>query len=193
MAPTHPNAAGRTGEITMDTNSIDVVFERNEAVGGKLAALLATLDDETVSRLPAGEKWSIANVVEHVALVEANMIRICAKLLGKAESAGQLADGTISTSDSFKEKAMEIATLKLEAPDFVQPTLEAALVASMDRFEENRKALQELKAKFEEFDSNSYRFPHPFLGNLSAGEWLTLIGGHKLRHLKQIERLAAME
>ena len=177
----------------METRSIDEVYEKNDAVSHKLTEFLISLDDATVCRFPDGEKWSIANVVEHVALVEASMIKICTKLLGKAEAGNMLADGNIASSDSFKEKAIEIATMKLEAPEFVQPTCEATLQQSMEKFSENREKLYELKPQFEKFDSNGHRFRHPFLGDLSAGEWLMLIGGHKLRHLKQIEKLAAIE
>ena len=177
----------------METRSIEEVFEKNDVIGKKLTALLESLNDETICRLPDGEKWTIENVVEHVSIVESNMIKICSKLLGRAEAGNMSADGNISTSDSFKEKAIEIATMKLEAPEFVQPTCEATLEQSMERFAENKEKLYELKPRFEKFASNDHRFPHPFLGDLSAGEWLTLIGGHKLRHLKQIERLAAME
>ena len=193
MAPTYPECAAEREQIIMEARSIDEVYEKNDAVGRKLTAFIESLDDATVCRLPDGEKWTIANVVEHVSLVESNMIKICSKLLGKAEAENMLADGNIAASDTFKEKAIEIATMKLEAPQFVQPTCEATLQQSMEKFSENREKLYELKSQFEKFDSNGHRFPHPFLGDLSAGEWLMLIGGHKLRHLKQIEKLAAME
>ena len=81
--------------------------------------------------------------------------------------------------------------MKLEAPEMVQPSLQKSIEESMSKFDENREKLLELKPAFEKFDSNGHRFPHPFFGELSAGEWLTLVGGHKLRHIKQIEKLAA--
>ena len=175
----------------MDSTPIDEVYDRNLAVGERLRSLITSLEPAKLDQLPDGEKWTIANIVEHVSLVEENMIRICAKLLGKAESASETGDGTVSTSESFAQKALEIATMKLEAPEFVHPTCKKSVVESMTKFEANQAKLSELKAMFEKFDSNGHRFPHPFLGNLSAGEWLTLIGGHKLRHIKQIENLAA--
>src|SRR5688572_4530839 len=173
----------------MDSRSIDEVYEKNNDVADRLEALVGSLDKEQIDVLPKGEKWTIGNIVEHVSIVEAGVIRICGKLLRKAESEHKAADGTISVSDSFMEKTLEIARLKLEAPDIVQPTKKRSINQSLARLKESRIQLQELKSSFEKFDSTDYRFPHPFLGELSAGEWLMLVGGHKLRHIKQIERL----
>jgi hypothetical protein len=174
----------------MNSRSIDEVYEKNDAMGTRLEALIGSLDQEQLDHLPKGEKWTIENIVEHISIVEAGMVRICAKLLRKAEADDKRADGTISVSDSFLEKTIEIARIKLEAPEIVRPTGERSISESIEKLQENRIQLQELKSAFEKFDSSDQRFPHPFLGDLSAGEWLMLIGGHKARHIKQIERLA---
>ena len=174
----------------MESRSVEEVYERNDLIRGRLNEVLGSLNEAQLNNLPEGEKWTIANVVEHVSLVESNMIRICAKLLGKAEADGKMGDGSIANSASFKEKAAEVATLKLEAPEFVQPTCKQTIDESLEKMNENRTELIELKSQFERFDSTGHRFPHPFFGDLSAAEWLTLIGGHKLRHIKQIEKLA---
>jgi hypothetical protein len=55
--------------------------------------------------------------------------------------------------------------------------------------EDNRKKLEELRPMFEAWDSENFKFPHPHFGDMSAIEWLSLIGGHEERHLRQIERL----
>ena len=174
----------------MNSLPIDEVYEKNDEAADHLEALIGSLDKDRLDLLPEGEKWTIGNIVEHVSIVEARMIRICGKLLRKAEADGKLADGTISASDSFLEKRVKIATLKVEAPEIVQPTGERSIEESSKLLKENRLHLQELRPSFEKFDSTEHRFPHPFLGELSAGEWLILVGGHKLRHIKQIERRA---
>ena len=174
----------------MRTESIDEVYERNTAIGERLRTLIESLPKEKLDHLPDGEKWTICNIVEHISIVESGIIKICAKLLGKAESEGMLADGRISVSDSFDEKALEVATTKLEAPDFVKPTNEIKVEDSLRVCDENLQKLDEIKPMFEKFDSNVHKVPHPYFGDLSAGEWLNLLGGHKMRHIKQIERLA---
>jgi hypothetical protein len=175
----------------MEPKSIDEVFEKNLAIGERLNELVRSLDPAKVGRLPEGEKWTIANVVEHISIVEESMIKICAKLLGKAEAEEKMADGTIATSETFAQKAADVAAIKLEAPEFVQPSGEKSIEDSIAKFDENREKLLGLKPMFEKFDSSVHRFPHPYFGDLSAGEWLTLIGGHKVRHIKQIENIAS--
>jgi hypothetical protein len=175
----------------MEPKSIDEVFEKNLAIGERLNELIRTLDPAKVDRLPEGEKWTIANVVEHISIVEGSMIKICAKLLGKAEAEEKPADGKIATSESFAKKAAEVGKVKLEAPEFVRPSGEKSIEDSIAKFDENREKLLALRSLFEKFDSTDHRFPHPYFGDLSAGEWLTLIGGHKARHMKQIENIAA--
>jgi len=177
----------------MNSRSIDEVYENNEAVGARLEALIDSLDQEQLDHLPNGGKWTIANIVEHVAMVENRMFRICSKLLRKAEVDNKPASGMISISDDFVGKTVEIAQIKLEAPEIVRPTGDRSVEESIELLKENRMHLQELKPSFEKFDSTDYRFPHPFLGDLSAGEWLILIGGHKARHIKQIERMAGLK
>jgi hypothetical protein len=71
----------------------------------------------------------------------------------------------------------------------MRPSGEKSVAESLARMEDNRKKLEELRPMFESWDSVSFKFPHPHFGDMSAIEWLALIGGHEERHLKQIERL----
>ncbi len=128
-------------------------------------------------------------VLEHISIVESGIIRICAKLLGKAEEAGELSDGTITLSDDYLKKAGEATAAKLEAPETVRPESDVTLQKAMDNLTANSEMLTSLLPRFVEFRSDVGSFPHPYFGDMTAGEWLSLIGGHDARHLKQIERI----
>jgi hypothetical protein len=43
----------------------------------------------------------------------------------------------------------------------------------------------------EEKDLRKCHMPHPFLGTLNLCEWLQTIGGHQIRHTKQMKEIAA--
>ncbi len=173
----------------MSYQTISEIYATNDSIREKFNLTLETLTDRQASYRPEGEKWSVAQIVEHVSMVESGISRICAKLLSSAETDGQLSDGTVRISDRFIEKSSEIASMKLEAPERVHPTGEVSITESLDSMEESRTKLSELRPLFEEFDGDTHKFPHPFFGDLSAVEWLALVGGHEARHLKQIRTL----
>ncbi|HKP67756.1 MAG TPA: DinB family protein [Pyrinomonadaceae bacterium] len=172
----------------MKFETIADIYDGNAKVRQRLKDLLSSLTDEQVSAAREGELWNVAEIVEHIAIVDESTLKICAKLLKKAEAAGQAAN-SVKISDGFMSKSREIAAMKVEAPDFVKPTGERSIEESIARLDENADRAAELRAKFETIDGTSFTFPHPFFGEITAHEWFALKGGHELRHLKQIERL----
>lgn len=174
----------------MKYETIDDIYAGNEKVRLRLKNLIADLPDEKARLLPAGEKWSVEQIVEHIAIVDESTIKICSKLLRKAQEAGQASNGRTATiTDNFQQRSTEIAAIKIEAPSFVQPTGEPTIAESLVRLDANAERLNEMKPMFEAVDGTQFKFPHPFFGDISAHEWLALKGGHEMRHLKQIERL----
>ena len=173
----------------MKYQTIDEIYTANAKVRGRLKQLLASLTPEKTSALPAGEKWTIAQIVEHVSMVDEGTIKICAKLLKKGGEAGQTSDGKVVISDGFLQKGSEIARMKVEAPALVQPTGGKTISESLAKLDENTERLNELRPHFESVGGTEFKFPHPFFGEISAHEWLALKGGHEMRHIKQIERL----
>ncbi len=173
----------------MNNQTIADIYARNDEIRERLTKLVSELNDEQLSFLPEGEKWTVANLIEHVALVEEGMTKISAKLLGKAQEANKSFGGTINMSENFAKKSVEARTQKFEAPKMVHPTGKLTVAESLAKLKENRRRLAELRPLFETVDGSEFKFPHPFMGELSAHEWLALIGGHEARHIEQIYKI----
>lgn len=174
----------------MRERTIDEVYSRNAAIRAELKEVVNAIDDRHHDRILDGEKWSVANIVEHLTMVEASAIRICSKLLSKANAEGKPGNGIIKVSNDFVRKGIEVNEVKIEAPDVVRPTGRLSVSDSYAVFDEQEAILNKLRSDFEEYEPNEHRFPHPYFGGLTAGEWLILIGAHEARHLKQIRELA---
>lgn len=174
----------------MNHTTLDEAYAANDAVRAKLKETVAALDEQQLDARPEGEKWSVKQIVEHVAMVNDGVFRICSRLLSKAEQAGQASKG-FNISAQFVERAMSSAEEKLEAPEIVHPTAAAPIAESLGRLDATTDALRTLREKFERFDGTEPRFPHPFFGDLSAQEWFVLSGAHEGRHLRQIRRIVA--
>lgn len=173
----------------MNNQTIADIYARNDEIREKLTKLASELTDEQLSFLPDGEKWTVAHLIEHVAIVEEGMTKISAKLLGKARDANKIFDGNVKLSENFAKKAVEARSQKFEAPKMVHPTGNLTVAESLVKLKENRRLLEELRPLFETVDGSEFKFPHPFMGELSAHEWLTLIGGHEARHIEQINKI----
>ncbi len=171
----------------MNNQTIGDIYAKNDKIRENTKQIVAALSDEQTVSLPDGEKWTIAEIVEHIAIVQDGMTKISAKLLTKAQAAGKSSDGAARLSENFAAKAAEAATLKFEAPDRVRPTGNQTIKESLQKMDEAREELEKLRPLFESVECSDYKFPHPFMGDLTAHEWLALIGGHEARHLKQIK------
>jgi uncharacterized damage-inducible protein DinB len=175
----------------MNYQTIDEVYAANNAIREKFKQAVAAVPAEKAQIRPSADQWSVAQLVEHVAIVNEGMGKICAKLLSKAESDGRTSDGSVRISANFVEKASASVDQKLQAPEMVRPADEPSISEAMDRLDAAARFLSDLRPKFEAIDGTAPGFPHPYFGDLSAQEWLVLAGGHEARHLTQIRRLAA--
>lgn len=173
----------------MNYQTIEEVYAANDKIRAKFLEVVESISDEQANALPDGEKWTIAQIVEHVAIVEEGMSKISYKLLNEAKASGKTSDGSVKIGESFSKNAAEARDRKFEAPDRVHPSGNVSIADSIKKLEENRRKLYELKPLFETIDCAENKFPHPAFGDLTAHEWLALVGGHELRHLQQIKKM----
>ena len=151
----------------MEFSSIDEIFAHNDRIHAELLKTLEGVSVQAASRVVDGEKWTIAQIVEHIAAVDEGSSKVGYRLLQKARDAGRLSTGSITISDDFARRIVEIEDEKLNAPDRVQPTGDASIAESLARMEENRRRFAEVRPLFERFDGDSDKFPHPVFGDIS--------------------------
>ena len=173
----------------MEYKTVDDIYAANASIREKFKQSIAALTDEQLNAKPEDDGWSVAQIVEHVAIVNGGALRICAKLLGKGEAAGKTSDGSVTLSSAFLSAGSD--GQKLEAPEMVRPINNVPIADSIAKLDEQQAQYAELKGKFETVDGVDAKFPHPYFGDLSAQEWLVLSGAHEIRHLKQIRRVLA--
>ncbi len=175
----------------MKFETIAEIYEMNDGVRARLKELVSSLSEDSVNVVPEGENWSITNIVEHLAKVEQAMMGISAKLLAEAE--GISSDGTANLSQNFLENIASIGEQKFDAPEFVQPEGSQSISELIIVLDETRKSLNGMREKFETVEGTKFTFPHPYFGDMTAQDWLALVGGHESRHIAQIERILSTQ
>jgi hypothetical protein len=174
----------------MKYQTISEIYEANDQIRARLKALIGGLTAGEAERRD-GDGWTVAEIVEHLEIVEDGMTRICAKLLGEGAAAGAASNGGAKISADFLERTIAARKVKVEAPERVRPTGKKTVADSIVGLDANRVRLNQLREQFESVDSSAFTFPHPAFGDLTAHEWLALLGGHEARHIAQIERILA--
>ena len=178
-----------TAKIIVRFETIADIYSANRSVRERLAGVLSTVKPDEANATPEGETWSIQQIVEHLTMVEFGTARICTKLLNEARKDGKPSDGRVELSAVFAERTANVADQKLEAPDRVYPTGNVTILESFERMDANTKLFDDMRHDLERYDLSTHKFPHPYFGDITAAEWLVILGGHELRHTKQIEKL----
>jgi hypothetical protein len=173
----------------MKFDTIDDIYSANRSVRERLAGVLATVTPDEAAARSDDDGWSIQEIVEHLTMVEFGTARICTKLLGEAKKDGKPSNGRVELSHLFAERSAEIANMRVEAPDRVYPTGRVPILESFERMDANTKLFDEMRPDLARYDLSKHKFPHPYFGDITAAEWLAILGGHELRHTKQIESL----
>ncbi len=173
----------------MKYQSIEDIYAANDKIREHLLATIEGISDEQANALPEGEKWTVAQIVEHIGIVQNGMTKISAKLLNEAKDNGKNSEGRVLIGDDFSQKAAGAREQKFEAPDRVLPTGNQTIAESIEKLTHARQSLHDLKPLFETVDCSEHKFPHPAFGDLTAHEWLALVGGHEFRHIAQIKKL----
>ena len=170
-----------------------------------LTQVLASLDDsrerlrtaiETVPAhvrdLPPGsDRWSVAAVLEHLALVAERAAGVIGKKVTEARAASAGPEDANPAVLTPQAAAMLIdRSAKREAPEAVRPgglTYSAALA----RFEAARGALHATLAGADGLAVGNLVHEHPRFGPLNPYQWGGFVAAHELRHAEQIVEIAA--
>ena len=151
-----------------------------------LQAAVEAVPESLRDTKPAPERWSVAEILEHIAIVNT---RVAMMLTALAPTAPMLAAAATASATEFDFALIRDRSTSFMAPELVQPkgmgaaatwlalgqswaAVDAALVASSGR------------------DLTMITRPHPALGSLDGYQWFWAVGGHEDRHTAQIVELA---
>ncbi|HEV2706964.1 MAG TPA: DinB family protein [Pyrinomonadaceae bacterium] len=172
----------------MTFNSIDEIYEALDAAHARFAETVNGLDEAVAEFRTAPDRWSIAEVAEHVAMVESQVVRLASMMVERAPAA---ADGQAFAPVSIAEIAERALKEKFQAPETAIPRGGASVSDSLARLERAHAALRELRPRIERTDGTAMSYPHPVFGTLNLYQWLVMVGLHKDRHAQQIAQLKA--
>jgi uncharacterized damage-inducible protein DinB len=139
---------------------------------------------------PAPDRWSVAEVAEHITVSESGLFGLVQKQIMSSPATPDKRDQVKGKDEIVLERVPD-RSHKAQAPEFLRPTGRWATEADLTKaFEDSRAATMEYIRTTND-DLRDHFFDHPILGTLDGYQWLLLISAHSARHTAQIEEVKA--
>jgi hypothetical protein len=168
----------------------EVALKNLQATRDAFLKSIAGLSEKQWRFKPAPDRWSVAEVSEHIAVSESSVLGLVQKqIMSSPADPSKRAD--VAGKDEKILRQIPDRTHKSQAPEFLKPTNRWATQAELIKaFEERRGATMDYVRTTND-DLRDHFGPHPALGPLDAYQWILLISAHSERHTKQIEEVKA--
>jgi hypothetical protein len=168
---------------------IDALIDDLTADRARLAAAVEQVPSALRGRRPAADRWSVAEILEHLVIVEQRATTIVRDLAASAPQA----DGASARSPGALDRTvLRDRSQRVMAPAVIQPTGTMDADTAWAALARSRTALLAAVREAEGRDLAAVNRTHPRLGPLTGYEWIAALGGHEERHAAQIAEIAEL-
>ena len=158
-------------------------LKRLDVVHQKLLDTVQPLDTELFMQRPSDTEWSVAEILQHLYLVEERVIKDLTRAIA-AEP------GHVSFVKRFIPMVIvSLRVRKFSAPKAVNPMDVPAKDGVVASYNSARQSLKELCNSHGPKRFRTLVFNHPFLGRIDGVATVDFVGYHEQRHLKQIREV----
>lgn len=176
-SPTHPRLAELFGYL-----------DRQQA---ELRSSIRAVSPERHGERPASDRWSVAEVVEHVAMVEGRLgAMIGAMLREAAPRLGPERDDSAILPTLNPDRALD-RSRALVAREGTVPTGTMSVDAGLAAIDAARDALKRSLLEVDGLAIGDVERAHPAFGAMSLYGWIAFVGAHMGRHALQVREVAA--
>jgi hypothetical protein len=157
---------------------------------GRFLTELAGVDEGRFSRVPRGETWSAAHIVEHLVRVETRVVRGARHAVEKGSPVRP------SPWDPLRKLPLRTGLADLlrirtvaGADPVLDPPAPLARAEQLERFAATRTATDLFLTQLRGRDLSRIWLRHPFFGAFTLPEMMGWLAWHEDRHRKQLVRI----
>jgi uncharacterized damage-inducible protein DinB len=166
------------------------VFARLDAQRAALRAAVERVPRDQRQERPAPDRWSVAEVLEHLGLVEARFTEWVEKAIATAREGGLGPERDARAAlPSDLESMLSDRTRQRTAPPPVIPQGTMTEEAAWGALDRARATFRATVMSADGLALNTVTVAHPAFGTLSVYQWVELIAVHEARHTAQIQEI----
>lgn len=138
----------------------------------------------------APDRWSIAEVAEHIAIAEERIFANVTEKVMQSPLTDELR-AQIQADDGRVRRTLTDRSARRQAPETLRPTGRFPSMADLIAAFETGRARTLDYARNGQVDLRAHAAPHPVLGVIDAHQWLLVLSAHCARHTAQILEVKA--
>lgn len=161
------------------------VIAKLDAIHQDLLNLIMPIDEKQFSQRYSPDRWSIAENIHHLYLVETKYVED----FGKAIESKNTGMGPLRRLFQVPGWAAGIRLVRVRAPKIVEPLDAPPKMVVLNNYNRVRAALKEIAQKQGAEGLKNIALKHPFFGLLDGVNVVSFLGYHELRHHKQIAEM----
>ena len=140
---------------------------------------------------PGADRWSVAQVLQHLGIIEKRIGLGMTKWITDARSGGIGTETeTSSVMNSLPLQLITDRSKKRNAPDEVRPTGDIDAASAWAALEQSRDSLRAAFLNGDGLALSKVIQPHPVLGPINLYQWMLFVGSHEMRHTAQVIEIA---
>jgi uncharacterized damage-inducible protein DinB len=176
--------------MTLTPAEREAALKSLQATHDQFLRSIAGLTDKQWTFKPAPDRWSVAEVAEHITISESTILGLIQQRLMTSPATPEKREQVKGKDEMILQK-MPDRSHKAQAPEILRPTGRWATEADLTKaFEESRKATMDYVRTTND-DLRDHFFDHPAFGTLDGYQWLLVLSSHSQRHTAQIEEVKA--
>ena len=171
---------------------LEEVFDYLDAERSDLHQAIELVPAELRDRQPGPDRWSVAQVLQHLVIVEKRIGMGMTKWVADAKAGGLRPEvKTSSVLMSLDLAVIADRSRRRNAPEEVRPSGELDAASGLAALEQTRAALRAAVIPADGLALGEVIQPHPVLGPINVYQWLLFVGSHEVRHTGQVCEIAA--
>ncbi len=139
---------------------------------------------------PGPGRWSVAEVLEHLTIIETRVGAMFTMKVDAARAAGLAREMETGSIKGFLDLTRVLnRDQRIEAPEPARPTGKLTSEMAWTALEKSRASLRNAIVTADGLALSDVSHPHPIFGELNLYQWGLLAGAHELRHAAQIREI----
>ncbi len=171
---------------------LEEVLNYLDAERSALREAVESVPTELRNQQPGPDRWSVAQVLQHLVIIEKRIGMGMSKWVADAKAAGAGPEvETSSVLNSLDLALIADRSRRRNAPEEVRPNGDLDAASAWTALEQTRAALRAAVLPADGLALGGVIQPHPVLGPINLYQWLLFVGSHETRHTGQVREIAA--